>query len=91
MEKELERTAKRKVRSGRGKMRGRKYRVKKGPLIVVEKDCKLLKAARNILGVDIVSVDQVNAELLAPGADIGRLTLFTKAAIDKMSKDKMFM
>ncbi|MEA3430968.1 MAG: 50S ribosomal protein L4 [Nanoarchaeota archaeon] len=91
LDKELERTSKKKVRSGKGKNRGRKYRVKKGPLIVVEKDCKLLKAARNILGIDVVKVNQLNAELLAPGADIGRLTVFTKAAIEKMSKDKMFM
>lgn len=91
LDKELERVGKKKIRSGRGKMRGRKYRVKKGPLIVVEKECKAIKAARNILGIDVVELKQLNAELLAPGADIGRLTVFTKSAIDKLSKDKMFM
>ncbi|MBW3003317.1 50S ribosomal protein L4 [Candidatus Woesearchaeota archaeon] len=91
LDKELERTAKRKVRSGKGKMRGRKYRVKKGLLIVVKDECKLLKSARNILGVDVVQLNQLNAELLAPGADLGRLTLFTKNSIEKMSKEKCFM
>lgn len=91
IDKDLERTSERKIRSGKGKMRGRKYRIKKGPLIVVDDECKLLKSARNICGVDIVTLKQVNAELLAPGADIGRLTLFTKSALEKMSKEKVFM
>ena len=44
-----------------------------------------------IFGVDIVKVNALNAELLAPGCNIGRLTLFTEGAIDKLEKDKMFM
>src|SRR3990167_1169224 len=51
-EKELERCEKKKVRAGKGKTRGRRYRKKVGPLIVVSKDCKLLKSAVNIPGVD---------------------------------------
>jgi len=88
---ELKRTSEKKVRSGKGKARGRKYRVKKGPLLVVADECELLKSARNLLGLDVVKVNQLNAELLAPGTDAGRLTLFTKNAIEKLSKDKMFV
>jgi len=88
---ELERSSKKNVRAGRGKMRGRKYQRAKGPLIVVSDKCDLLKSARNISGVDIVSVKSVNSELLAPGTVPGRLTLFTAASIDRLEKEKLFM
>ncbi len=87
---ELKRSAEKKVRSGQGKLRGRKYKTKKGPLIVVSDSCKLLKAAQNIAGVDIVAVKNVNAELLAPGTMHGRLAIFTQAALEKMQKEKLF-
>ncbi len=87
---ELERTLKKKVRAGKGKSRGRKYRKKKGPLIVVSKDSKLSKAAGNIPGIDIVQVDKINLELLAPGAVPGRLTLWTSKAIEMLEKNNYF-
>ena len=88
---ELSRTSVRKIRAGKGKLRGRRYRRKKGPLLVVGDDCALLKSAKNIQGIDIVKIKNINAELLAPGCSIGRLTLFTKGAIEKLEKDKLFM
>jgi large subunit ribosomal protein L4e len=88
---DLERASVKKIRAGKGKMRGRKYKKRKGPLLVVSKDCKLLKSAMNIPGIDVVIVNKVNAELLAPGTEIGRLTLFTEAAIEKIEKEKLFM
>lgn len=90
LEQELERSSRKKIRPGKGKTRGRKYRTAKGPLIVVGADCKLLKAAKNLGGVDIVNVTKLNASVLAPGAVPGRLTLFTASAIDKMAKEKLF-
>lgn len=89
--KELERLEIKKVRSGRGKNKGRKYKKKKGPLLVVSKKCELIKAARNITGIDIVPVNQINVELLAPGAQPGRLTIYTQAAIERLEKENMFM
>ena len=86
---DLERCKEAKVRAGKGKMRGRKYKKKKGALVIVSKDCELLRAARNIAGVDAVRCEDLNAELLAPGAQAGRLTIFTKAALEKL--DKMFV
>jgi len=83
---ELARTAERKMRSGTGKMRGRRYQTKVGPLLVVSGPCKLVLGARNISGVEVVAANKLNAALLAPGAAPGRLTLFTSAAIDKMEK-----
>jgi large subunit ribosomal protein L4e len=83
---EMERCSIKKVRAGKGKMRGRKYVSKKGPLLVVSKKCNVLKAAGNIPGVDIATVSQINAELLAPGTHAGRFTVFTQAALDELEK-----
>jgi len=81
VEKAMENT---KIRSGRGKMRGRKYRVPVGPLIVVEKDRGITKGARNLPGVTITTVEGLNAEVLAPGGVPGRLTIWTEKAIEKL-------
>jgi len=78
---EVERCKEKKVRAGRGKMRGRKYNKKKGLLIVTKADCKALKACRNIAGTDAVELGKLNAELLAPGAQAGRLLVVTKGAL----------
>ncbi len=88
---ELERSAQKKVRAGKGKMRGRKYNKKKGPLIVVSKDCALQQAAGNIPGIDIVPVQALNAAVLAPGAFPGRVTLWTKGAITELEKNRLFL
>lgn len=72
------------IRAGRGKTRGRKYKQGKGPLVVVGEDKGISLGARNHAGVDIVVVDNLNAELLAPGTHAGRLTIFTKSAVEKL-------
>jgi large subunit ribosomal protein L4e len=82
--KELERCNARKVRAGKGKMRGRKYEKKRGPLIIASKNCGVIKAARNVSGVDAVSVSNLNAELLAPGAHPGRAIVTTGAALKEL-------
>lgn len=88
---ELERASERKIRPGKGKMRGRRYRSKKSVLFVVDKECPLMTAASNILGIEVALVDHLNAELLAPGGDVGRATLFTKAAVEKLASDNLFV
>ena len=87
---ELERASVRHIRAGKGKNRGRPYQKRKGPLVVVSSDCALLHV-QNIPGVEIVRVDHLNADLLAPGADVGRLTLFTDAAIERLAKENLYM
>lgn len=87
---ELKRTKKPTIRAGKGKARGRRYITKIGPLIVVSGECPLLKSAKNIPGVDVVNVQNLNAELLAPGTYPGRLTLWTQAAIERLAKEKLF-
>ncbi|MBI3034797.1 50S ribosomal protein L4 [Candidatus Woesearchaeota archaeon] len=54
LESELARVEERKTRAGKGKSRGRKYKRKKGPLIVASNTYKLTRAASNIPGIDIV-------------------------------------
>ncbi len=88
---EFERTKYKKIRAGRGKSRGRKYKRKKGLLLVVSAECSLVRAARNIPGVDIIPVKHINAEFLAPGGVPGRLTLFTDNAINLLEKEKLFL
>ncbi|MGV8141613.1 MAG: 50S ribosomal protein L4 [Candidatus Woesearchaeota archaeon] len=83
---ELDRTKEKVKRAGLGKNRGRPYKVKKSVLFVVSKKCDLNKAAANVSGVDIVTPEHLNAELLAPGCSIGRLTLYTEGAIDEIAK-----
>ncbi|MBI4439115.1 50S ribosomal protein L4 [Candidatus Woesearchaeota archaeon] len=87
---ELERTSVRTARAGKGKMRGRRYITKKGPLFVVSGSCPLVKSARNLTGVEVVEVSRLNAELLAPGTKPGRSTIFTSKAIERMSREGLF-
>lgn len=89
--KELERVSEKRFRAGRGKLRGRRYIQKRGPLIVVSRTCPLVKTAANIPGVEVIEVDRLNADVLAPGADIGRLTVFTDAAVERLAKERLFM
>lgn len=79
----------RKVRAGKGKLRGRKIKQAVGPLIVIAEDRGIQKAARNLPGVDVVRVDKLNAELLAPGTHCGRLTIWSESAFKHL--DETFM
>jgi large subunit ribosomal protein L4e len=74
----------RKIRAGKGKMRGRKMKQAVGPLLVITNNDGVAEAARNIPGVDVTSVENLNAELLAPGTHPGRLTLWTNSAFEKV-------
>src|SRR5512136_201072 len=76
--------ASRKVRPGRGKIRGRHYKQRKSLLIVTK--CEPLRAARNLAGVDAVSVKELNAEHLAPGTHAGRLTVWTAGAVKQLGE-----
>ncbi|MCX6676218.1 MAG: 50S ribosomal protein L4 [Methanothrix sp.] len=76
----------RNIRAGKGKMRGRKYKGRKSLLIVAASDQGLGKAARNLPGVDFITVEKLNAELLAPGTRAGRLTVWTESSLQKLSE-----
>ena len=65
-------------------MRGRRYKQRKSVLIVTGNEP--LRAARNLAGVDAVTVNQLNTELLAPGTHAGRLTVWTESAIRRLEE-----
>ncbi len=83
---EIKRVGKRKVRSGKGKLRSRRYREKKGPLIIVKEDKGIIAAAKNIPGCDAVTVKGLTINLLAPGSHPGRLCIWTKSAFEEAEK-----
>ncbi len=89
-EKDLARGKKKKVRSGKGKSRGRKYKRKKSLLLVSSQNCPLERAASNLPGVDYTVVDELNAKTLAPGGHVGRVTVYTKSAIERLKKEELF-
>ena len=74
----------RNIRAGKGKMRGRRRRTPRSILLVVAQRDALAKAARNVPGVDVAIAKDLCAEDLAPGGDAGRLTVWTKSAIEAL-------
>ena len=75
----------RKIRAGKATMRGRVHKTPKSVLLVVANKDGLAKAARNLPGVDVVAAKDLSAEDLAPGGDMGRLTVFTAAAVEALN------
>lgn len=78
--------ATRRLRAGKGKMRGRRHVQKLGPAIVYGQDNGIVKAFRNIPGVTTCPVDQLNILRLAPGGHVGRFVIFTEDAVSQMDK-----
>ncbi|KAH0547822.1 hypothetical protein FGG08_000079 [Glutinoglossum americanum] len=75
--------ASRKLRAGKGKLRGRRHRQRRGPLIVYSPDedgKELVRAFRNIPGVETSSVFALNLLQLAPGGHLGRFIIWTSSA-----------
>ena len=55
-------------------------------MIVVGKNEGVAEAAKNMNGVDVVELSNINAKILAPGGRPGRLALWTESAIKKLSE-----
>jgi large subunit ribosomal protein L4e len=70
-----------KIRSGKTKGRRTRRRVPKGPLLVIAEDKGIGNASRNLPGVEVAKVSDLNAELLAPGSHPGRLTIWSESAV----------
>lgn len=85
LEDELRRSRIKKVRVGKGKMRTRKYKRRIGPLIVISKDGGIGKACKNLPGINVQNVKNISVEDLAPGSSPGRLTIWSKSSIQKLS------
>ncbi len=79
----------RKMRAGKGKLRGRRFRQRRGPLIVYnpEDDGKeLVRAFRNLPGVETSSVFALNLLQLAPGGHLGRFIVWTSSAFAALDR-----
>jgi len=80
---DIERADETTIRAGQGTTRGRKYRRPKSILFVTGEEPS--KAARNLAGADVTTAREVNTEDLAPGAQPGRLTVWTESAIEEVA------
>jgi large subunit ribosomal protein L4e len=72
--------ASKKVRAGKGKARGRRHRMRRGPLIVYNEDNGIVRAFRNVPGVETCNVRSMNLLQLAPGGHLGRFVIWTEGA-----------
>lgn len=73
-----------KLRAGKGKMRNRRTRQRRGPLVVYNTDSGITKAFRNIPGVELCRVSALNLLTLAPGGHLGRFVIWTEDAFKQL-------
>ena len=78
------------IRKGREKKtrkgvrrRSRQNIYKKSVLLVVGSDSKAIKATRNIPGVSVCNIDCINANMLSPGGNSSRITIWSESALKK--------
>merc|ERR1712093_267265 len=76
-----------KLRAGIGKIRNKRNKVRRGPLVVVDEGCdSLRRALRNIPGVDLCNVNRLNIRSLAPGGHLGRFCVWTQSAFSSLER-----
>jgi large subunit ribosomal protein L4e len=73
------------IRAGKGKHRNRRFVMKKGPLVIYNKDEGIKKAFRNIPGVEFCDVNSLCLLKMAPGGRLGRLMVWTEAAFKALT------
>jgi len=82
---DVERTTySRKIRPGKGKGRNRRHINRRGPLIIYDQKSSLCYAFRNLVGIDLCSVNRLSLLLLAPGGHLGRFCIWTKGALERL-------
>lgn len=74
-----------KVRAGKGKLRNRRHVMRRGPLVVYNVDNGIVKAFRNLPGVETCQVSRLNLLQLAPGSHIGRFIIWTRGAFESLN------
>merc|ERR1719393_531135 len=74
------------VRKTKGKMRNRRYVMRKGPLVIYNEDNGIVRAMRNIPGVETACVTRLNLLTLAPGGQFGRFVIWTEGAFKKLAE-----
>lgn len=73
-----------KIRTGKGKMRNRRYRLRRGPLVVYKENDGVAQAFRNLPGVELCCVSRLNLLQLAPGGHMGRFCVWSQAAVEEL-------
>jgi len=73
------------IRAGKGKLRNRRYTLRRGPLVVYAENDGCQKAFRNLPGVELCSVHSLNLLQLAPGGHMGRFCIWSQAAMEALS------
>ncbi len=74
------------IRTGVARMRNRTHTCRRGPLVIYNKDAGLVKAFRNLPGVEISSVHDLNLLTLAPNATLGRFIVWTQGAVEALDE-----
>jgi len=74
----------RQIRRGVGKSRNRRHTMRRGPLVVYDKSEGIERGFRNLPGVELATVDNLNLLDLAPGGHLGRFIIWTKGAIERL-------
>ena len=85
---DVKRLENRKPRTGKPTLRGRKSKIGKSILFVLSNSSKTENACSSIPGVDARSVNDLSILDLAPSSKPVRLTVYSKKAIDLISKIK---
>jgi large subunit ribosomal protein L4e len=75
-----------KIRAGKGKMRGRRYVMRRGPLVIYKANDGVEQAFRNLPGVELCCVDRLNLLQLAPGGHMGRFCVWSQAAFEALDE-----
>jgi len=75
------------IRPGKGKLRNKRFKLRRGPLVIYSNEnANLIKAVRNVPGVDICNVHRLNLKQLAPGGHLGRFIIWTESAFKALNK-----
>ena len=85
---DIDRLKSRKARTGKSALRGRRKKVGRSILFVTKSSKELEKASGSFLGVEVKTVKDLSVLDLAPGSDPIRLTVYSKDALDEISKIK---
>ncbi|MFB5631527.1 MAG: 50S ribosomal protein L4 [Nitrosopumilaceae archaeon] len=85
---DVDRLLSRKARSGKSALRGRTTKTGRSVLFVTPDPTNLAKACGAFPGVEVCSVKNLSVLDLAPGAVPIRLTVYSKSAIEEISKIK---
>ena len=84
---DLKRSEAKKLRIGKGKLRNRRYKIRRGPLLVISGSNEVARhAASNIPGVEVAEVSRLNLLKLAPGGHLGRFVIWDAESFKRLNE-----